>query len=101
MIELDSTELVDEWRVKQATATFDLCLDWFDRYHKVVNNAKNQIGETTYYSRRRPADSEINPDLSIASQFNLLRVADNNYYPAFFELFGKRFELKISSRLKK
>ena len=36
---------------------------------------------------------EINK--SIKSQFNLLRVSDYNNYPAYFNIFGKKFYLKI------
>jgi methionyl-tRNA formyltransferase len=52
-----------------------------------------QTGEPTWYRRRTPEDSRLDPAESIASQFNLLRVCDPERYPAFFELHGEQFEL--------
>lgn len=40
-------------------------------------------------------DSRLYPEKSIASQFNLLRVVDNERYPAFFDLKGCRYSIKI------
>jgi methionyl-tRNA formyltransferase len=54
-----------------------------------------QAGEPSWYRRRTPEDSRIDPAQTIASQFNLLRVCDPERYPAFFELHGDRFELVI------
>jgi methionyl-tRNA formyltransferase len=54
-----------------------------------------QSGEPTWYRRRAPADSRLDPDKSIAAQFDLLRVVDNDRYPAFFDLRGHRYVLKI------
>jgi len=52
-------------------------------------------GSETFYERRRPKDSELDVSKSIADQFNLLRVVDNERYPAFFYHNGKKFILKI------
>lgn len=81
-IELQGTELVDEWRALQAEATISLCLEWLDRYAEVLEQARPQQGEASYYRRRRPADSELDPHLPLAEQLNLLRVVDNHRYPA-------------------
>ena len=48
-----------------------------------------------YRCRRAPADSRLDPGKTIAEQFDLLRVVDNERYPAFFDLRGKRYVLKI------
>ena len=45
--------------------------------------------------KRTPADSRLDPHRTIADQFNLLRVVDNDRYPAFFELHGRRYVLRI------
>ena len=57
--------------------------------------ATPQVGEPTWYRRRGPEDSRLDPTQSIEQQFELLRVVDNERYPAFFELRGRRFALKI------
>ena len=96
-ITLQGHELVNEWRALQAKATLELCLDWFDRHQEVVVEAKPQNGETSHYPRRRPADSRLDPELSLAEQFNLLRVVDNQCYPAYFHWLGRSYILNIQS----
>jgi methionyl-tRNA formyltransferase len=93
-ITLQGAELVEEWRVLQAQATMILCLDWLDRYAEVISRALPQQGEASHY-RRRPADSELDPQRSLAEQLNVLRVVDNQRYPALVELRGRRYELQI------
>jgi methionyl-tRNA formyltransferase len=94
-IELQGNELVEEWRALQAKATLELCLAWFDRYQEVVALAQPQQGELSHYRRRRPADSELDFERPLAEQFNLLRVVDNQRYPAFFHFSGRRYTLKV------
>lgn len=55
-----------------------------------------QAGEATHYRRRLPEDSRLDPARSLAEQFNLLRVADPERYPAFFDHLGHRYVLRIS-----
>ena len=54
-----------------------------------------QEGEGSYYRKRTPANSQIDPEKSIVSQFDLLRVADPVRYPAFFELRGHQYRILI------
>lgn len=51
--------------------------------------------EPTYYSRRSPTDSQIDPTQSIANQFDSIRVCDPNRFPAFFELHGKKYKITV------
>jgi methionyl-tRNA formyltransferase len=97
-IELNGTELNYEWRKLQAEATKRLCTEWIDTYPAVLNLARQQVGVESFYARRRPKDSKLDVEKSLTSQFNLLRVVDNNYYPAFFEIYGKRFEIRVNTR---
>ena len=94
-IQLQGHELVDEWRVLQAEATLELCLAWFDRYQEVMAAARPQLGEPSHYRRRRPVDSQLDPERSLADQFNLLRVVDNQNYPAFFRMSGRTYSIQI------
>jgi methionyl-tRNA formyltransferase len=50
----------------------------------------------TFYRKRTPNDSKIDPQKSISSQFDLLRVSDPERYPAFFEHRGHRYKISIS-----
>lgn len=54
-----------------------------------------QVGEPTYYPRRTPDDSRIDPTKPLAEAFDLLRIADPERYPAYFEMRGKRFSIRI------
>jgi methionyl-tRNA formyltransferase len=56
-----------------------------------------QSGEIppTYYPRRTPGDSKVDPLRSIAEQFDLIRVCDTNRFPAYFDYLGHRYVLKI------
>ena len=94
-INLNGTELVNEWRQLQAEATINLCLQWLDNYQDLINSAHLQTGEASYYRRRRPADSRLDPECTLAEQFDLLRVVDKDRYPAFFEWRGRCYKLQI------
>ena len=95
-IELCGQELVEEWRTLQARATLELCLTWLDRYSDIVEMKLPQTGEATHYRRRQPSDSELDPERSLAEQFDLLRIVDNKNYPAFFNLRGQSFLINVS-----
>ena len=49
--------------------------------------------EPTYYPKRTPNDSEIDPYKSIESQFDKIRVCDPDRFPAYIELYGERYKL--------
>ena len=83
-MEFEGHELIDELREAQAKATIKLCKQFVDSYPHILDNAREQIGESNYYPRRLPDDSRISPEKSIPELFPLLRVADYNRYPCFF-----------------
>lgn len=86
-------ELLDELHDAQGKKINELILQFVDAYPNI--EGKVQEGAESFYERRRPEDSKIDPNKSIAEQFNLLRVVHNEKYPAFFELNGNRYILKI------
>lgn len=94
-INLDGTELSDEIREKQALNAFEMCLEFIDKYPQILDNAEKQIGEETIYHKRTPQSSELDINKTIAEQFNLLRIADNKDYPAFFNYKKQKYILKI------
>jgi methionyl-tRNA formyltransferase len=60
-----------------------------------------QTGEPGPYMRKRtPEDSRLDVERSIAAQFDLLRVVDNERFPAFFEHRGHRYILRIEKASK-
>lgn len=90
-------ELIDELRKAQGEMSIGMCLEFVRGYPEVIGNGSEQQGEPTYYHRRRPDDSRLDPHKTLQEQFDLLRVVDNERYPAFFELRGRKFLIKIES----
>ena len=94
-LDFQGNELIDEMRGAQAEATLELCRWFVDDYPASAERSRAQTGAESFYPRRRPNDSRLDPDKSIADQFDLLRVVDNARYPAFFDWRGQRYEMTI------
>ena len=87
-------ELADEINQKIFKTEIELMnftLDGFDEVKPVIQDHSY----ATYYPKRKPVDSKIDPNLTIAEQFDLLRISDPKRYPAFFEYRGYRYNLII------
>lgn len=93
LLKFDGTELLPELREKMALKIIDMCLHYVNNYGQI--KAVKQIGEESFYRRRRPADDELDIKKTIAEQFNHLRIADNDTYPLYFYYKGKKYILKI------
>jgi len=93
-LKLTGYELHDELREKQANYTIDMCLEFINNYDK-YREATPQIGEESFYLKRTPQDAKLDIDKSIKEQFNLLRVCSNEEYPAFFEIDGNKYILRV------
>ncbi|MDO8553025.1 MAG: formyltransferase family protein [bacterium] len=89
-------ELIDEMRQKEGEAIIKLALWFADRYPDVVGTP--QKGDESFYPKRTPKDSELDPNKSLVELFNQLRVADNERYPAFFTHRGHTYIINISKR---
>lgn len=64
-------------------------------FDQVLPTIQDSLTEEGYYPLRTPFDSQIDPSLSIASQFDLIRVCDPKRFPAFFELHGKKYKIVL------
>ncbi len=93
VIKLKGDELHDEIRQAQADKMVELCTMFIDSYQEII--PKRQIGKQSFFRKRIPEDSELNINKSIKDQFNLLRIVNNEEYPAFFYLSNKKYILKI------
>ena len=51
--------------------------------------------EPTYYAKRTPTDSVIDPFKSIESQFDKIRVCDPKRFPAYIELYGEKYKITL------
>lgn len=91
--DLDGTELIEEWQEKLYICIERMALIFIEKLNDLKPIA--QQGESSVYRRRTPEDSELDIHKSLESQFNLLRVCDNEQYPAFFMHNGKKYIIKI------
>jgi len=98
MMRFRGTELIDEMRQSLGRMTMELCEDFLKHYPDIVRQAVPQAGEASWYPRRTPADSRLDPDRTIREQFRLMRVADNERYPCFFEMDGDTFVVKVEKK---
>jgi methionyl-tRNA formyltransferase len=88
-------ELVDELRIKQKDYTFKLCYKFLKNYPEIRNKGRVQRGESSFFRKRTPASSELDINKTIYENFNLLKIVDNEKYPAFFNINGKKYKIKI------
>ena len=91
---LEGHELLPEINQKLFTYELELMTKAVNEFGKI--KPQKQIDKKgNYYRRRVPEDSKLNPDKSISEQFDLLRVVDNERYPAYFYCRGKRYYINI------
>lgn len=89
-------ELNGELKHAQGDATVQLITKFIKMYPNLPG--KQQVGDSTFYPRRKLKDSELDVNKTIAEQFDLLRVVDNEQYPAFFSYRGNTYVVKIYKR---
>lgn len=90
---LEGHELWPEIKNQQGNLTISLILDFINKYPKVVG--VSQKGVESFYLRRTPDDSELDLNKTIGDQFNLLRICDNERYPAYFLKNGYKYIIEI------
>ena len=91
---LEGHELLPEINEKLFMAETNLMTRAITEFNEI--KPVRQKGDPGPYNKRRtPADSRLDPDKTIAEQFDLLRVADPERYPAFFEYRGSRYVVKL------
>ena len=90
---LDGYELLDEIHAKLAEKIIDMCL----RYINNMNEYPpcEQVGEESFFPKITRNDDELDIHKSILEQFNHLRVADNDNYPLWFQLAGRKYIVKV------
>jgi methionyl-tRNA formyltransferase len=93
-LHLNGFELNEELRFKQANFINEMCLEFFKNNVQFSKTAK-QTGKESFYLKRSSKDSKLDITKTIEEQFNLLRIVDNENYPAFFYKDGEKYILKI------
>jgi methionyl-tRNA formyltransferase len=76
-------------------AEMDLITWILNRFNEIVPVEQDRSVVPTYFPKRNPEDSKLDPTRSIASQFDLLRICDPVRFPAYFELLGYKYKLTI------
>jgi len=88
-------ELLHEMQNSVGVKIMEMCEAFLNDWPQILSKGIAQTGEPSFYKKRTAEDSRLDPQKSLAEQFNLLRVVDNERYPAFFEWNGRRYNLKI------
>ena len=80
-------------------ALFKAEMELMDRAIDMVANGARPTPQAedgaTYWPRRRPEDSEIDPHRPLDEVFDAIRVADPRRYPAFFRLRGHVYTIEL------
>jgi methionyl-tRNA formyltransferase len=91
---LEGHELFSEINNKLFSTELKLMTKAVEKYKDIV--PIQQSGDPGLYLRKRsPEDSRLDPNKTIAEQFDLLRVVDPKRFPAFIDYRGKRYLIKI------
>jgi len=93
-LEFGGHELLNELQESVGAATNRMCLDWLASAE--LPHGSQQVSEPTTFGRRTLEHQRLDPNLTLAEQFNTLRTVDNLRFPAFFDLKGHRYELRIT-----
>jgi methionyl-tRNA formyltransferase len=88
-------ELYDEINTSLFAIEIDLLNEVIEMIDSGVSPHPQPNKEATYFPRRTPEDSELDPDLTIAEQFDKIRVGDPERYPAFFRMHGKKYAVSL------
>jgi methionyl-tRNA formyltransferase len=91
---LEGHELLPEINEKLFSAELLLMTQAVEQFEKI--RPVQQLGDPgAYMPKRSPMDSQLDPNKTIADQFDMLRVVDSQRYPAFFDYRGKRYLIRI------
>lgn len=87
-------DLAEHFNEKLFSAELELMTFAVEQFATVKPQAQRDE-EPTYYPKRTPEDSRIDPAASLESQFDKIRVSDPVRFPAFFDLHGYRYEIRL------
>jgi methionyl-tRNA formyltransferase len=94
---LEGHELLPEIHKKLFEAEISLMTQAIEQFPNIKPVA--QHGDSgPYFRKRTPEDSRLDPHKPLAEQFNLLRVADSDRFPAFMDMRGHRYLIKIEKQ---
>lgn len=94
-VSIDKSALWDE--INRAIFETELKLMDFavDNFDVIETLPQSVVIEPTYFPKRTPADSKIDSKKSIEEQFDLIRVCDPDRFPAYFEMHGHKYIIRL------
>ena len=93
--------LFEEIKNKQLESSLSMVLKFIRKFKdKKKIKSFNQSGKSFYYKKRSRNSSKLDFKKSLFKQINLLRIVDNENYPAFFFYQKKKYLIKISKEKK-
>jgi len=90
---IESTDLLYESRKKMGNLIVNMCIEYIEQGENI--KPIKQIGEESFYRKRKREDDEIDINKTIKEQFNHFRIADNEKFSLYFEYLGEKYILKI------
>ncbi len=94
---LEGHELSDEINKKLFKIELSLMDFALENRHSIKPEKQKEYSGQAY-PRRTPADSILDPNKTIAEQFDILRVADEERYPAHFSYRGCEYIMSIKKK---
>lgn len=95
-INFEGHELYDEINSKLFATELQLMDFAIENYESILPIPQPEDAGPTYYRKRTPEDSRIDPNKSISEQFDLLRISDPERFPAFLDIRGHRYKLVLT-----
>ena len=89
---LEGHELYNEINEKLFETELAL-MDFALKNSTIINPIPQPKANSSYFKRRKSEDSELDPQKTIAEQFDLMRVADPNRFPLFFTFRGHKYKI--------
>ena len=94
-IQINKTAIWDEVNHLLFEAEIKLMNEVLESYGQIKPYQQDPYIVPTYLRKRTSEDSRLDPDSSIADQFDLIRMCDPNRYPAWFEIHGQKYKLVL------
>lgn len=94
-IDVAKTDLAADVNSAMFAAMFDLILAVIHTPSCFTPIEQDASITPTYYAKRTPEDSRIDLDKNLREQYDLIRMCDPVRYPAFFEVDGTRFTIRL------
>lgn len=91
---IPKTALLEDLRALAADLTKKLINKYLIGFLSGEMEPYEQTGNPTYYRRRTLEDSKLDTNKTLGELWDLIRICDNEEYPAWFDIDGVKFILK-------